>query len=158
MDTNPRTSCYVKTVDNAEGKSSFQRWYLCFTACREAFKSGCRKIVGVDGCHLNTKRGGQLLVAVGIDPNNNIFSIAYGLVEIENKESWEWFLKHLCEDIVDSETVEGQDNEWTCMSDKHQQQFNINNSSIEAFKTVLLRVDHRSKAVDQGLFHHCCQV
>ncbi|KAG9134366.1 hypothetical protein Leryth_016250 [Lithospermum erythrorhizon] len=34
-------------------------------------------------------------------------------VEIENKESWEWFLKHLCEDIVDSETVEGQDNEWT---------------------------------------------
>lgn len=27
----------------------FQRIYVCFDACKEGFKIGCRKIFGVDG-------------------------------------------------------------------------------------------------------------
>ncbi|GAA0156965.1 hypothetical protein LIER_14330 [Lithospermum erythrorhizon] len=69
----------------------------------EGFKSGCRKFVGVDGCQLKTKRGGQLLVVVGIDPNNNIYPIVYALVEVKHKDSWEWFLKHLFKDIMNIE-------------------------------------------------------
>ncbi|GAA0140414.1 hypothetical protein LIER_35230 [Lithospermum erythrorhizon] len=89
IETNPGTSCYVKTIENEEGAGIFQRWYMCCASCKEGFRSGCINIVGVDGCFLKTKRGGQLLVVVGIDSNKNIFLIAYGLVEVYNKNSWE---------------------------------------------------------------------
>ncbi|GAA0187348.1 hypothetical protein LIER_34636 [Lithospermum erythrorhizon] len=103
--TNEGTRCYVKTVDNEEGKAVFQRW------------------------------GGQLLVAIGLDPNNNIFPIAYGLVEVENKVSWKWFLSHLYEDI--REGIDEHEQEyWTFMSDKQK-------GLIEAFKTVLPNVNYR---------------
>ncbi|GAA0156172.1 hypothetical protein LIER_13725 [Lithospermum erythrorhizon] len=72
VESNPGTKCNVKTIDNVDGKPEFQRW------------------------------GGKLLVAVGNDPNNNIFPIAYGIVEVENKNSWEWFLSHLYEDLRDN--------------------------------------------------------
>ncbi|GAA0146865.1 hypothetical protein LIER_36399 [Lithospermum erythrorhizon] len=113
---------------------------MCFAASKDGFKSGCRRLVEVDGCHLKTKRGGQLLVVVAIDPNNNIFPLAYVLVEIENKETWEWFLKHLSEYIM---TVSNEDGVfevsqecWTFMSDKQK-------GLIKAFKIVLSDIDHR---------------
>ncbi|KAG5591191.1 hypothetical protein H5410_041705 [Solanum commersonii] len=52
----------------------FQRVYLCFAACKEAFKIGCHRIVGVDGCWLKGPMyGNKLLTTVGLDANNNIF-------------------------------------------------------------------------------------
>ncbi|GAA0153932.1 hypothetical protein LIER_12053 [Lithospermum erythrorhizon] len=99
VETNPDTKCLVKTIENDEAKKVFQRWYLCWTECREGFKSWCRRIIGVDGCHLKTKRGRQLLLAIRIDPNNNILPLTYACVEVESKDSWEWFLTHLFEDI-----------------------------------------------------------
>ncbi|GAA0155538.1 hypothetical protein LIER_38109 [Lithospermum erythrorhizon] len=136
IESNRATKYYVKIVDIDDGKPEFQRWYICWKACIEGFKSGCRKLVGVDGCHLKTKRGGHLLVAVGIDPNNNIFPIAYGVDEVDNKKSWEWFMFHLSEDLRDNgEDDDGQD-AWTFMSDKQK-------GLIEAFKNVLPNVDHR---------------
>ncbi|XP_073126653.1 uncharacterized protein [Henckelia pumila] len=90
----------------------FQRLYVCFSACKEGFKEGCRPAVGVDGCFLKSNNGGQLLSAVGLDPNNNIFPIAYAMVERETKDSWIWFLQLLDNDIV----FEDQ-HAWTFMSD-----------------------------------------
>nr|XP_016485384.1 PREDICTED: uncharacterized protein LOC107805815 [Nicotiana tabacum] len=53
------------------------------------FKAGCRKIVGVDGCWLKgAMYGTQLLTAVGLDANNNIFPIAYAVVEKETRDTW----------------------------------------------------------------------
>nr|GEU40841.1 hypothetical protein [Tanacetum cinerariifolium] len=42
---------------------------------------------------------GQILTAVGIDLNNEIYPLAYELVEGETKESWKWFLDYLSNDI-----------------------------------------------------------
>nr|XP_033516970.1 uncharacterized protein LOC117281233 isoform X2 [Nicotiana tomentosiformis] len=54
-----------------------------------SFKAGCRKIVGVDGCWLKgAMYGAQLLTAVGLDANNNIFPIAYAVVEKETRDTW----------------------------------------------------------------------
>ncbi|XP_073067180.1 uncharacterized protein [Primulina eburnea] len=91
----------------------FQRLYVCFSACKQGFNESCRPVVGVDECFLKTNIGGKLLTAVGLDPNNNIFPIAYALVEGETKDSWMWFLQLLNNDI-------GFENEdgWTFMSDK----------------------------------------
>ncbi|XP_058769901.1 uncharacterized protein LOC131643640 [Vicia villosa] len=46
-----------------------------------------------------TKYGGQLLIAVGRDPNDQYFPLAFGVVETETKESWKWFIQLLMEDI-----------------------------------------------------------
>ncbi|XP_074296731.1 uncharacterized protein LOC141627294 [Silene latifolia] len=39
------------------------------------------------------------LVAVGKDGNNNIYPIAWAVVEVENGATWSWFLKLLVEDL-----------------------------------------------------------
>ena len=59
----------------------FQRMYLCLPACKEGFVVGCRPIIGVDGAHLKGQFLGILLTAVGKDGNNNIFPIAWTVVE-----------------------------------------------------------------------------
>ncbi|VFQ90182.1 unnamed protein product [Cuscuta campestris] len=45
------------------------------------------------------KFGGTMLVANGVDTNENIFPFAYAIVEAENKESWTWFLDLLTFDL-----------------------------------------------------------
>ncbi|KAL0367192.1 UNVERIFIED_CONTAM: hypothetical protein Sradi_3609300 [Sesamum radiatum] len=65
----------------------------------EGVLSGCRPFICVDGCHLKGPHGGILLTAVSVDPHNNQFPLAYAVVISENKESWEWFLTLLKEDL-----------------------------------------------------------
>jgi hypothetical protein len=48
---------------------------------------------------LKGEHGGQLMAAVGQDGNNQMFPIAYAVVEAETKESWQWFLNLLLEDL-----------------------------------------------------------
>lgn len=77
----------------------FGSFYFYFEGCKKGFINGCRLFVEVDGCHLKTKYDGQLLIAVGRDPNDQYFPLSFGVVEIERKESWGWFLQLLMEDI-----------------------------------------------------------
>ena len=74
---------------------------------------GCRPIIFVDGCHIKTRYKGNLLTAVGIDPNDCIFPIAFGIVEVESTSSWEWFLASLKDDLNICNT-----SPYTIMSDK----------------------------------------
>ncbi|KAH0666466.1 hypothetical protein KY285_027672 [Solanum tuberosum] len=131
--TNPGSTIHMKFTENEIPNKSyrFQRIYICFAACKLAFKVGCRKIIGVDGCWLKGPMyGTQLLTVVGIDGNNNIFPIAYAIVEKESKESWVWFLNYLAADLDVDETG------WTFMSNKQK-------GLIEAFNEVLPYVSHR---------------
>nr|XP_016449034.1 PREDICTED: uncharacterized protein LOC107774080 [Nicotiana tabacum] len=131
---NPNTSVYMKLVENEDPSKHkrFKRFYICFSACKEGFKSGCRRIIGVDGCWLEGPMyGTHLLTAIGLDPNNNIYLIAYAIVEKECHESWAWFLNHLKLDLeIDDEA------NWTFMSDKQK-------GLIEAFNEILPFVTHR---------------
>ncbi|XP_058741808.1 uncharacterized protein LOC131614203 [Vicia villosa] len=65
----------------------FGSFLFCFDGCKKGFINGCRPFIGVDGCHLKTKYGGQLLIAVGRDPNDQYIPLAFGVVETETKES-----------------------------------------------------------------------
>jgi len=60
---------------------------------------GCRRVIGIDGCFLKGPLKGELLSAIGRDANNQIYPIAWAVVEYENKDSWNWFLGHLQKDI-----------------------------------------------------------
>ncbi|KAK9029558.1 hypothetical protein V6N11_026671 [Hibiscus sabdariffa] len=77
----------------------FRRIYVCFSALREGFKMYCRPVVGLDGCFLKGSFKGEILSAVGRDCNNQIFPIAWAVVEVENRETWAWFLNNLQHDI-----------------------------------------------------------
>ena len=47
---------------------------------------------GLDGCFIKLTTGQQILAATGRDGNNNIYPIAFGVVDKEDGESWNWFL------------------------------------------------------------------
>ncbi|XP_031108445.1 uncharacterized protein LOC116012914 [Ipomoea triloba] len=72
--SNPNTTSLVKlsNVVEEEGKKRFMRWYVSWEACKEWFKH-CRKIIGVDGCHLKAKYGGMLLTATALDVTPHLF-------------------------------------------------------------------------------------
>ncbi|XP_058765308.1 uncharacterized protein LOC131638780 [Vicia villosa] len=77
----------------------FERIYVCLEACKAAFAHTCRPLIGLDACFLKGEFGGQLMAAVGKDGNNQIYPIAYAVVEAETRDSWKWFLDLLLEDL-----------------------------------------------------------
>ncbi|KAG8379298.1 hypothetical protein BUALT_Bualt07G0073900 [Buddleja alternifolia] len=119
-----KATVILKLTEDGE-RTRFQRLYICFSALRDGFKQACRHVKGVDGCFLKSQSGGQLLTAVGLDPNNNIFPISYAIVERETKDSWMWFLNLLDGDLGISENQF----KWTFMSDKQK-------GLIPAFETL----------------------
>ncbi|XP_062014543.1 uncharacterized protein LOC133731104 [Rosa rugosa] len=106
--------------------------YICLGALKNGFKAGCRTIIGLDGAHLKSCFGGQLLTAVGIDANNTSWVIAYAMVEAESKDSWMWFLKLMVSDL----NIEHEGRGWTFISDKQK-------GLILAFKEVVPRAHIR---------------
>ncbi|KAA8541320.1 hypothetical protein F0562_025283 [Nyssa sinensis] len=96
----------------------FKRIFIAFDALFKGFKAGCRTFIEIDGCHLKGPYGGVLLAAVSLDRNNGLFLIVVGVVESENRDSWEFFLQNL-------NTVIGAHSSqvpWTFMSDQQKSQ------------------------------------
>ncbi|XP_048501297.1 uncharacterized protein LOC104908753 [Beta vulgaris subsp. vulgaris] len=114
IEHNPGSSAYVMVDSIERPPLLFVRMYVCLNACKEGFKKGCRPVIGMDGCHLKGAYPGQCLVAVVKDGNNNIFPFAWAIVEVENKDSWCWFIELLLKDIGGAPLGEG----WTFMSDR----------------------------------------
>ena len=106
--TNPYSTFYLNLDGNI-----FKSLYVSLGACKRGFLGGCRPLICLDGCHLKTKYGGIMLTAVGIDPNDCIFPIAFGVVEVECLDSWRWFLTTLKQDLGIENTYP-----WTLMTDK----------------------------------------
>ncbi|XP_014522359.1 uncharacterized protein LOC106778870 [Vigna radiata var. radiata] len=112
---NPGSIVQVK-VDSENGQSVFQRFYVCLKACKVSFVC-CRPFIGLDGCFLKGLYKGKLLTAIGRDPNDQILPLAYAIVEVENKDSWTWFLELLIEDLGGAEVG----NACTFMSDQQKE-------------------------------------
>jgi hypothetical protein len=77
----------------------FERFYVCFDACKKGFLVGCRKVIGLDGCWFKGSNTGQLLCAIGRDANNQMYPIAWAAVATETYDSWYWFLGLLQKDL-----------------------------------------------------------
>jgi hypothetical protein len=73
---------------------------VCFDGCKRAINA-CRPFIGLDGCHLKNKYGGILLIAVGRDPNDQYLPLAFVVMETESKDTWDWFMTLLLDDIGD---------------------------------------------------------
>ncbi|PWA93526.1 transposase, mutator type [Artemisia annua] len=100
--SNPNTTVKIEVerphdVNSPERK--FKRVYICLGPLKDGFKAGKRELLGLDGCFLSGVYPGWILTAVGIDPNNGIYPLAYAIVESENKDSWKWFLDCVGDDL-----------------------------------------------------------
>ncbi|XP_021807307.1 uncharacterized protein LOC110751181 [Prunus avium] len=109
----------------------FKRIYICFGALKKGFIAGCRPVVGFNGCHVKGTHPGQILSAVGIDANNGMYPIAFAVVEVENTETWTWFMEIFFAD-VGCENGNG----WVFMSDKQK-------GLGEAIRDLMPTVEHR---------------
>ena len=105
MRANPGSTVKVK-VEDMNGLKVFNRFYVCLKACKDSFIS-CRPIIALDGCSLKGFYGGELLTAIGRDPNDQMLPLAYAVVEVECKDSWTWFLQLLIEDVGGVHVCEG---------------------------------------------------
>ncbi|XP_058733419.1 uncharacterized protein LOC131605035 [Vicia villosa] len=98
LKSNPNSTVKIQCVDSSGGPI-IERIYVCLKACKAAFATTCRPLIGLDACFLKGDFGGQLMAAVGTDGNNKIMPIAYAVVEAETKDSWQWFLNLLLDDL-----------------------------------------------------------
>jgi hypothetical protein len=116
--SNPGSTFFISTnrvqgIRDEAPEEHLSTLYWSYGPIEMGFLRGCRPLICVDGCHTKTKYKGQLLTAVGIDPNDCIYPIAMGLVEVECTSSWEWFLSTLKDDLNITNT-----SPFTIMSDK----------------------------------------
>ena len=74
-----------------------------------------RRSIGVDGEHIRGTYPGILLTAVAKDGNNNIFPIAWAVVETMSENTRTWCLALLVDDI---NSMTDKDSEITFMSDR----------------------------------------
>ena len=66
---------------NENAEPNFKRMYIRYNVQKVGFLGGCRPFVGLDGCHLKGRFGGQLLSAIANNGNGNIFPVTMVVVE-----------------------------------------------------------------------------
>uniref|UniRef100_A0ACD5ZF68 Uncharacterized protein n=1 Tax=Avena sativa TaxID=4498 RepID=A0ACD5ZF68_AVESA len=125
--TNPGSTFFL----NLDSENRFSECYWSLDAIKRGFLEGCRPVICLDGCHLKTKFGGQLLVAVGMDPNDCIYPVAFSIVEVEDTANWRWFLQTVKKDLGINNT-----SAWTIMSDKQK-------GLIKAVSEIFPDLEHR---------------
>ena len=89
--TNPGSVSHLIREDD----DSFQRLFWAFGSSVRSFKRSLRPLIAVDGAHLREKYHGIPFIAVKYDGDRRLFLIAFAIVEIEDRDTWEWFLAEL---------------------------------------------------------------
>ncbi|CAE5962923.1 unnamed protein product [Arabidopsis arenosa] len=112
----------------------FSRLFICFKSQKDSWKRTCRPIIGIDGAFLKWHIKGHLLATTGRDRDNRIVPIAWAVVEIENDDNWDWFVRLL------SRTLELQDGRNVAIiSDKQ-------SGLVKAIHSVIPQAEHRQCA------------
>ncbi|GFZ11319.1 hypothetical protein Acr_22g0007170 [Actinidia rufa] len=110
---NPGTAVILETLDlGIMGVRALDRIFWAFRPCIEGFKH-CPPVIGIDGTFLYGRYTGVMLIAMAKIVTNNIFPLAFALVESENYRDWSWFIHNVRHLIVPG--MEGV----TLISDRH---------------------------------------
>lgn len=73
----------------------FKRMFIMYNAQKRGTLAGVRPLIGLDVCHLKGSCGGQLLSAMAMDGNDQMFPLAIVVAEAECKDSQIWLLENL---------------------------------------------------------------
>ncbi|XP_026451983.1 uncharacterized protein LOC113352371 [Papaver somniferum] len=93
-------------------KKQFQRIFISFDACIKGYRF-CRAIVYLDATFLTGRFRGCLMEATGINGDKRFFPLAMALVDTENNNNWEWFLRNLTQVVGDGRSI-------TFLSDRYE--------------------------------------
>ncbi|XP_013589511.1 PREDICTED: uncharacterized protein LOC106297921 [Brassica oleracea var. oleracea] len=94
--SNPDSKIEINTTTKPNGAKAFHSMYICFDKIRVAWKEYCRPVIGLDGTFLkHSSLQGLILTAIGRDPNNQIYPIAWAVVDSESNDNWQWFIHRL---------------------------------------------------------------
>ncbi|CAN6922149.1 unnamed protein product [Brassica oleracea] len=91
IETNPGSIVTFATKKD----SSFHRVFVSFHASVYGFVEGCRPLVFLDSIPLKAKYQGTLLAATSVDGDDEVFPLAFAVVDAESEDNWEWFLLQL---------------------------------------------------------------
>nr|KAJ0189856.1 hypothetical protein LSAT_V11C800389420 [Lactuca sativa] len=93
----------LSNVDQVESSNvdqvEFRHVFWAFVPFIHGFEH-CRPVISIDATHLYGKYNGKMMIAMGVDGNNQIFSLAFVVVENESYNSWYWFLSHVKKHVV----------------------------------------------------------
>ncbi|GBG63533.1 hypothetical protein CBR_g38601 [Chara braunii] len=89
--TDPGSVCFMERNNTTQ---RIKRFFVAYKASLNGF-AHCRPLLLLNRTHLKAKYPGILLTAIAIDAQDESFPIAFGVVDCESMETWEWFLLHL---------------------------------------------------------------
>ncbi|XP_057972820.1 uncharacterized protein LOC131160969 [Malania oleifera] len=78
--------------------------FWSFAPSIEGFRH-CPPVLYMDGTHLYVKYKGKLLIATAPDANQQIFPVAFAIVEEESLCTWSWFLKCIQDEVTDRDNL-----------------------------------------------------
>ena len=88
MVSNQGSTAIVDTYKIKAGEDVFNGFYVCFGILQNTWRGYCRPMIRFDGPFLKRAVKGLLLTAVGHDANNQIYPIAWAVVQSETTDSW----------------------------------------------------------------------
>ncbi|XP_057482039.1 uncharacterized protein LOC130768972 [Actinidia eriantha] len=98
--TNPGIAMILETLDlGMMGVRALDRIFWAFWLCIEGFKH-CPRVIGIDGTFSYGSCTGVMLIAMARIVTNNIFPLAFALVESENYRDWSSFIHNVRHLIV----------------------------------------------------------
>uniref|UniRef100_A0A2N9IWN4 Zinc finger PMZ-type domain-containing protein n=1 Tax=Fagus sylvatica TaxID=28930 RepID=A0A2N9IWN4_FAGSY len=112
IDSNPGTQVEWKTYWSEDaGSAIFESVFWAFGPSIQGFVH-CRPVVCIDATHLYGKYEGKLMIAMTTDANNEIYPLAFVVMEKESKDTWRWFLRCLKKHVT-------KNRELCIISDRH---------------------------------------
>ncbi|XP_068662976.1 uncharacterized protein [Aristolochia californica] len=90
--TNPGSIALISATGQ---ENCFHRLFISHRASIYGFINACRPLLELDRAHLKGKYLGALLCASAIDADDQLFPLAFAVVDVENDENWMWFLSEL---------------------------------------------------------------
>ncbi|XP_060190370.1 uncharacterized protein LOC132619494 [Lycium barbarum] len=98
--TNPGTTVVVRTSNNTiPGKEVFMGFYVCLGALKSGWLERCKNIIGFDGAFLKGVCKGELLSYISKDGNNQMYPVAWAVVDKESKDTWSGFIRCIKHDL-----------------------------------------------------------
>ncbi|XP_042478455.1 uncharacterized protein LOC122059620 isoform X2 [Macadamia integrifolia] len=101
MKSNPGTLAVYTQKDD----STFNQLFISFHASTHGFRLGCRPVLFVDSILLKGKFLSTFLSATAMDANDDMFPVAFAVVESGSLQDWTWFLENLKVALKDSRDI-----------------------------------------------------